>query len=98
MRSNVLVGVLLALSLAGCEDRRKKAIEKVDHDQEVLRRAGAAVNEVVRNAPDCEAAKPLLAEAHRQIEEARRQVSVPASRQTLDVLEVQVDRVAEVCP
>jgi len=93
----VAVG-LLALVASGCEDRRKKAIEKVDHDQEAIRRAGAAVNEVIRNSADCEVAKPLIPEAYQRIEDARKQVSVPASQETLDALKVQVDRVAQVCP
>ena len=98
MRGRMLVVGLLALAAAGCEDRRKKAIEKVDHDQEILRKAGAAVNEVIRNASDCEVAKPLLTEAYQRIDDARRQVTVPASQETLDALKVQVDRVAQVCP
>ena len=88
----------LAMAAAGCEDRRKKAIEKVDHDQEILRRAGAAVNEVIRNSPDCAVAKPLVTEAYQRIEDARPQVSFPASQQTLDALKAQVDRVAGACP
>jgi hypothetical protein len=98
MRGRVLVVGLLALALAGCEDRRKKAVEKVSHDEEILRGAGAAVNEVIRNSPDCEVAKPLMAEAYQRIERARQDVSVPASQQTLDALKAQVDRVAEACP
>lgn len=98
MKGRMLVVGLLALAAVGCEDRRKKAIEKVDHDQEILRKAGAAVNEVIRNSPDCEVAKPLITEAYQSIEDARQQVSVPASQQTLDALKVQVDRVAQACP
>ena len=98
MRRVTLAAALLALVLGGCEDRRQKAIERIDHDQEVLRKAGAEVNEVIRNSPDCEVAKPLVMEAYQRIEDARQQVSVPASQQTLDALKVQVDRVAQVCP
>jgi hypothetical protein len=98
MMGRVLVVGLLALAAAGCEDRRKKAIERVDHDQEVLRKAGAAVNQVIRNSPDCEVARPLVAEAYQRIEDARKKVGVPASQQTLDALKVQVDRVAQACP
>jgi hypothetical protein len=98
MKGRMLVVGLLALAAVGCEDRRKKAIEKIDHDQEILRKAGAAVNEVIRNSPDCEVAKPLITEAYQGIEDARQQVSVPASQQTLDALKVQVDRVAQACP
>jgi hypothetical protein len=98
MKRGILVVGLVALVASGCEDRRKKAIQKVDHDQEVLRRAGAAVNEVIRNQADCEVAKPLIPEAYQRIEDARRDVSAPASQQTLDALKLQVDRVAQVCP
>ena len=98
MKGRVLVVGLLALAPGGCEDRSKKAIEKIDHDQEILRKAGAAVNEVIRNSPDCDVAKPLLTEAYQRIEDARREVSVAASQQTLDALKSQVDRVAQACP
>jgi hypothetical protein len=98
MRGRVLVVGLLALALAGCEDRRKKAVEKVSHDEEILRKAGAAVNEVIRNSPDCEVAKPLMAEAYQRIEDARQEITVPGSHQTLDTLKAQLDRVAQACP
>lgn len=98
MRRWVLAVTVVAVAACGAEDRRKKAIEKVDHDQEALRKVGAAVNEAIRNQADCEVAKPLLAEAYQRIEEARGEVSAPATQQTLDALEVQVDRVAQVCP
>jgi hypothetical protein len=92
------VVALLAMALGGCEDRRQKAIEKVGHDEELLRKVGAAVNEVVRNAADCEVARPLLTEAYQRIEDARTEATVPASRATLDALKIQVDRVAQACP
>jgi hypothetical protein len=56
------------------------------------------VNEVIRNAADCEVARPLLTEAYQRIEDARTEVTVPASRATLDALKIQVDRVAQACP
>jgi hypothetical protein len=98
MKGRVLVVGLLALALAGCEDPNKKPMEKIARDEEVLRRAGLAVNEVIRNAADCEVAKPLLAEAYQRIEEARGKVTEPASPQTLEALKAQVDRVAQACP
>ena len=98
MKGWILAVTVLALVACGSEDRRKKAVEKVDHDQEAIRKAGAAVNEVIRNQADCEVAKPLIPEAYQRIEDARKEVSVPASQQTLDALKVQVDRVAQVCP
>jgi hypothetical protein len=97
-RDIVAVGAL-ALALTACgETSREKAIKKINQDEEILKRVGAAVNEVVRNSPDCEVAKPLMQEAYQRIQEAGPQVSAPASRVTLDALKAQVDRVARVCP
>jgi hypothetical protein len=98
MRRRTTVVALLAFALGGCEDPRKKAIEKVGHDEELLRKVGAAVNEVVRNAADCEVARPLMTEAYQRIEDARTEATAPASRATLDALKSQVDRVAQACP
>ncbi len=98
MGGRMVVAGLLALALAGCEDRRQKAIERIGHDEETLRRVGAAVNAVVRASADCEVAKPLLVEAYQRIEEARSELSAPASQKTLDALKSQADRVAEACP
>jgi hypothetical protein len=98
MKRRLLVVALLVVAAAGCEDRRKKAIEKVGHDEEILRKAQAAVNEVIRNSPDCAVAKPLLTEAYQRIEDARGEVSVAASQPTLDAMKAQVDRIAQACP
>ncbi len=94
----VVLTVLLALALGGCKDRRKEAIDKLDHDAEAVKKAAAAVNQVIRNSPDCTAAKPLFPEAYELIEEARRVVSTRATHETLNMLKAQVDRVAGVCP
>ena len=98
MRRWTLAVAVLAVVLGGCEDRRKKAMERVGHDEELLRKVGAAVNEVVRNAADCEVAKPLMTEAYQRIDDAREEATVPASQPTLDALKSQVDRVAQACP
>jgi hypothetical protein len=79
MKGRVLVVGILALALGGCEYRHKKAIEKIGSDEEVLRKVGATVNEVLRNASDCEVAKPLLTEAYQRIEDARRESRFPQS-------------------
>ena len=97
-RNIVAIGGL-ALALTGCgETSREKAIKKVNQDEEILKKAGAAVNAVVRNSPDCDVAKPLMQEAYQRILEAQQQVSAPASRATLETLKAQVDRIARVCP
>jgi hypothetical protein len=98
MNKGILIACLAAVALAGCENPRKKAIEKIGHDEEIMRKAGAAVNEVIRNSTDCDVAKPLLPEAYAALDTARREATMAASQQTLDALKVQVDRVAQACP
>jgi hypothetical protein len=98
MKSRILMLVLVAVAVVGCDNPRKKAIEQIGKDEEILRKAGAAVNEVIRNSPDCEVARPLIDEAYQRIDEARSQVRAPASQQTLDALKAQVDRVGQACP
>jgi hypothetical protein len=90
----VLVGGLL---LVACQEKQK-AVENLAHDQAVMKAASAAANEVVRNAADCAVAKPLVPEAYRQIDEARKAARAQASQQILDTLKTQVDRVAQLCP
>jgi hypothetical protein len=97
MRGLVAVA-LLAVAIGGCRDKRKEAVEKVDHDAQAISKASGAVNQVIRNSTDCAAAKPLIPEAYQRIEEARQVVDAPATQETLDALEAQVDRVAELCP
>lgn len=98
MRSRVLLAGILALFAAGCENRREKAMKQISQDEAILQKVNGAVNEVIRNSPDCDVAKPLIKEAYQRIDEARPQLSGPASSQTLEALKVQVDRVAQVCP
>jgi hypothetical protein len=90
--------VLSPLLLAECDNRREKAIERIKDDEETVKKASAAVNEVLRSSTDCDAAKPLMAEAYKRIEEADKEVSAPATHQTLGALKAQVDRIAQVCP
>ena len=92
-----LVAALLTLACLGCEEKQKQ-MENLAADNAVLKAASAAANEVVRNAPDCGVAKPLIPEAYKQIEEAKKNVKAAASQQILDTLKLQVDRVAQLCP
>ena len=52
----------------------------------------------MKNATDCNAAKPLIPEAYKQIEEARKNAKASTSTVILDTLKQQVDRVAQLCP
>jgi hypothetical protein len=98
MTRRLLALGFLALALAACENRREKAIQKIGHDEEILKGVNGAVNEVIRNAADCAVARPLIPEAYQKIEDARKQLTAPATQATLDALKVQVDRIAQVCP
>ena len=89
--------LLVSLASVACQEKQK-AMENLAADQEVMKAASAAANEVVRNATDCAVAKPLIPEAYRQIDEARGQAKAAASQQILDTLKQQVDRVAQLCP
>jgi pyridoxal/pyridoxine/pyridoxamine kinase len=93
----IVAAAALALACA-CSESREKAIEKINQDEQTVKWASAAVNQVIRNSPDCEAAKPLMEEAYQRIEEARKKVTAPATGATLDALKAQVDRVARACP
>jgi pyridoxal/pyridoxine/pyridoxamine kinase len=98
MTRKIFVAVLLTSGLVACDNPREKAIEKINQDEAILKRVSAAVNEVIRDSSDCDAAKAAIPEAYQRIDEARHQVSAPATNSTLDALKVQVDRVASACP
>ena len=67
-------------------------------DTDALREANTAVNAVIRNATDCEVAKPAVAEAYTKLDEVDRALKTATGKVTLAALRKQVDRVAEVCP
>jgi hypothetical protein len=92
-----LVAIGLTLACLGCEQKQKQ-MENLAADNQVVKAASAAANEVVRNATDCSVAKPLIPEAYKQIEEAKQNAKAVASQQILDTLKTQVDRVAQLCP
>ena len=92
-----LVAIGLTLACLGCEEKQKQ-MENLAADNQVVKAASAAANEVVRNATDCDQAKPLIPEAYKQIDEARKNAKAAASQQILDTLKTQVDRVAQLCP
>jgi uncharacterized coiled-coil DUF342 family protein len=92
-----LVAMAVLAACLGCQEKQK-AMENLAADNEVVKAASAAANEVVRNATDCSVAKPLIPEAYRQIDEARKKVKAATSAQILDTQKLQVDRVAQLCP
>lgn len=102
-----LAGAVCTIALlAGCAEKAPESkpddigaqTARITHDTEVLAEAQQAVNAVVRNSPDCEAAKASMEEANRKIEEAAGKVQTATGRTTLDAMRQQVRRVAELCP
>jgi hypothetical protein len=98
------LAALACAVLLGCtsdpapEPAPDDAAARIGNDTQVLQDAQEAVNEVVRNAPDCEAAKASLVEANAKIEDAAARVQTAAGRTTLDAMRKQVARVGELCP
>jgi hypothetical protein len=95
-----LLGTVLSfgcLVCLGCEEKQQQ-MENLAADNDVVKEASAAANEVVRNATDCGVAKPLIPEAYKQIDAARENAKAATSHQILDTLKQQVDRVAQLCP
>jgi len=70
----------------------------VEADTQVMRDAQAAVNEVVRAASDCEAAKPAIAGAKIRLNESAKHIRTAAANSTLDTLRKQVRQVEDLCP
>ena len=102
------LGVVLGLLLAACGKGGEKADEKpkgdlgaqaanIASDTAVLRDAQDAVNQVIRAGTDCDAVKPVHAEAVRRLDEAAGKVRTPAGRSTLEALRTQAGNIAHNC-
>jgi hypothetical protein len=95
---------LLALFGTACKEKElpKEGLGQntadITSDTSVLREAQGAVNEVVRNAGDCEMAKPHIATATVKLDDAEKNLRTVSGRTTLDALRKQLRTVAENCP
>ena len=96
----LMLPVLLGSCKKGKDEPKDigEQMRDVAADSEVMRDAQAAVNEVVRAASDCEAAKPAIAGATMKLDEAARHVRTAAANATLDTLRKQVRQVQDLCP
>ena len=103
-RDAVVAGVV---ALAACspvknaEDRQKDIGQQtadITSDTRVLADAQAAVNEVIRNQDDCEAARPAIPRANEELDKAAGLVRTTTGRTTLDGLRAQVRTIAQNCP
>jgi hypothetical protein len=104
-RAPRLLAVCLFVIIGGCGksgEPPKKGIGQqmgdVAADTALLREASAAVNEVVRNATDCDAAKVAIPAAKARLDETEPKVRTATGRTTVDALRQQVKRVEQLCP
>jgi hypothetical protein len=67
-------------------------------DTRTMGEASAAVNDVVRNAGDCDAARPLIPAATARLEDAARRIRTTTGKATLESLRSQLRRIADNCP
>jgi hypothetical protein len=95
---------LVALLGTGCKEKElpKEGLGQdtadITSDTSVLREAQGAVNEVLRNAADCELAKPHIATATVKLDDAEKNLRTVSGRTTLEALRKQLRTVAENCP
>jgi hypothetical protein len=90
---------ILCVALCGCgKSDPGKDVAHVASDTEILREASEAVNQVVREAGDCDAMKPGLEPARQSLDEAAGRIRTVTGQATLDALRKRLDGLAEVCP
>lgn len=74
-----------------------EAMADTTWDTRVLAEASNAANEVVRNAADCAAVNPLIAEARAKLDEAQPRLRTATGHGTLRALRGQIAKVADLC-
>lgn len=98
-RARTALALAVALPLAACGFKeRERQIKQVGQDEAVLKGVTAAINQVIHNAADCDAAKAAMPEAQQRLSEAYSKVKEPASNETLKALAAQLKRVGDACP
>lgn len=91
---------LVALVSCGSSDSASEdgtAAAGVVSDTELLRQAQATVNDIVRNAADCDYVTRAAPDVYRALDEAASSAQTAVGRQSVDTLRRQVDRIAEPC-
>jgi hypothetical protein len=105
MRPYLPVILASVLTAAGCtkdaEEHKKnlgEAAADASQDTKTLGEVEGAVNQVIRNASDCEVVKAALPEAQRKLDEAPNKLRTTAGRATLEALRTQVRTISQNCP
>ena len=71
--------------------------EDIERDTITMREANDAANEVIRQAGDCDAARPLIPAAVARLDDVDRRLRTATGHQTLDALRKKVREVSEAC-
>ena len=74
------------------------AVAGAGHDTRLVSQAQETVNEVVRNATDCVAARAAIPKAREALEAADAAVKTPTGRTVLGTLRKQLENVENICP
>jgi hypothetical protein len=98
MRS--LLILVLVLAVGGCksEPDPSSSTEKIVDDNQTLKEASAAANEVVRAAGDCEAVKAALPAARQKLSEVEGRVRTQTGKVSLAAIKKRMEDVASMCP
>ena len=92
---------LLVTTGCGDDDADKKGLGQqvgdMISDTRLMKEANAAVNQIVRNATDCEVVKASIDEVNRKLDEVAAKIQTATGRTTLETLRKQAERVAEMC-
>ena len=98
MRRMAILGILLALGGCKSEPDPSSSTEKIVDDDQTLKEASAAANEVVRAAGDCEAVKAALPAARQKLSEVEGRVRTQTGKVSLGAIKKRMEDVASMCP
>jgi hypothetical protein len=93
--------LVLAFGLVACgEIGQKRAVEtaKIKNDTDLLGDASAAVNEMLRAQPECDAVRRHMIVAKQKVEAAAGHIATPVGQTTLDSLRAQIRGAEQSCP
>lgn len=95
----VAVSLLLAASCSGSNGSGNlgEQVGEAVSDNQLMKEAQAAANQIIRNATDCEAVKSNIEEVNRKLDEVEAELQTGTGRTALQSMRKQVKNVAEAC-